>query len=64
MRNVGKDDLKPVETMFCGGMAGVCFWSCIFPMDVIKSRIQVRGAQGHVLTGTAIISNFRAQVDI
>ena len=55
MRNVGKDDLKPVETMFCGGMAGVCFWSCIFPMDVIKSRIQVRGAQGHVLTGTTII---------
>ena len=28
--------------MFCGGVAGLCFWTCIFPLDVIKSRIQVR----------------------
>eukprot|EP00090_Calanus_glacialis_P021630 TRINITY_DN33387_c0_g1_i1.p1 TRINITY_DN33387_c0_g1~~TRINITY_DN33387_c0_g1_i1.p1 ORF type:complete len:316 (-),score=70.65 TRINITY_DN33387_c0_g1_i1:69-971(-) len=51
-----KDDLTSLETMFCGGMAGVCFWSCIFPLDVIKSRIQVRGISGNVLTvGTSIL---------
>ena len=45
-----KDDLSSLGTMFCGGMAGVCFWTCIFPLDVIKSRIQVRGIQGNVLS--------------
>ena len=41
LRQVGPEELRPVETMVCGGMAGVCFWTCIFPLDVIKSRIQV-----------------------
>jgi len=50
-----KEDLTPLETMFCGGMAGVCFWSGIFPLDVIKSRIQVRGINGTVLTVGASI---------
>ena len=34
--------------MFCGGVAGLCFWTCIFPLDVIKSRIQVRRLHLHV----------------
>ena len=25
-----------------GGVAGCCFWTAIFPTDVVKSRIQVR----------------------
>ena len=41
-----KEELSPLETMLCGGVAGLCFWTCIFPMDVIKSRIQVRGEAG------------------
>ena len=41
LRQVDPEELRPVETMVCGGMAGVCFWTCIFPLDVIKSRIQV-----------------------
>ena len=49
LRKVRKDELSPVETMFCGGMAGLSFWSCIFPLDVIKSRIQVRGETGGLL---------------
>ena len=36
-----QEELTAPETMLCGGLAGVCFWSSIFPMDVIKSRIQV-----------------------
>ena len=46
----GKGELSPVETMFCGGVAGLCFWTCIFPLDVIKSRIQVRGEEGGLFT--------------
>ena len=49
LRQIRKDDLSPVETMFCGGVAGLCFWTCIFPLDVIKSRIQVRGETGGLL---------------
>ena len=35
------DQLGSLETVVSGGVAGVCFWSSIFPMDVVKSRIQV-----------------------
>jgi len=45
-----KDELTAPETMLCGGLAGVCFWTCVFPIDVVKSRIQVRGVQGSVLS--------------
>lgn len=24
-----------------GGMAGCCFWTAMFPTDVVKSRVQV-----------------------
>ena len=50
VQDIDIDSLGPLQTMFCGGMAGVCFWSCIFPLDVIKSRIQVRGLDGNVLS--------------
>lgn len=26
-----------------GGLAGCCYWGAMFPTDVVKSRIQVRG---------------------
>ncbi|KAG7176636.1 mitochondrial ornithine transporter 1-like [Homarus americanus] len=39
-----KDEIGPVKTMFCGGIAGVILWVAIFPADVVKSRIQVAGS--------------------
>ena len=36
-----KDDLSLPLQLVCGAAAGVTFWSGIFPLDVIKSRIQV-----------------------
>ncbi|XP_052011867.1 mitochondrial ornithine transporter 2-like [Apodemus sylvaticus] len=36
-----KDELGPVPVMLSGGFAGVCLWLIIFPVDCIKSRIQV-----------------------
>ena len=36
-----KDDLGAFRLGLCGGFAGVCLWSCIFPFDVVKSRSQL-----------------------
>lgn len=46
MRPEGKtrDDIGPVKTMVCGGIAGIALWVAIFPADVVKSRIQVSGS--------------------
>jgi len=30
-----------IKTWISGGMAGICFWIFMFPIDAIKSRIQV-----------------------
>lgn len=29
------------KTWIAGGMAGVCFWLVMFPVDAVKSRVQV-----------------------
>uniref|UniRef100_A0A8C6RNP8 Solute carrier family 25 (mitochondrial carrier, ornithine transporter) member 2 n=1 Tax=Nannospalax galili TaxID=1026970 RepID=A0A8C6RNP8_NANGA len=36
-----KNELGPVPLMLSGGFAGICLWLIIFPVDCIKSRIQV-----------------------
>lgn len=33
-------DLSVWVTLFAGGMGGVCNWLAVFPIDVIKSRVQ------------------------
>lgn len=30
-----------LETIMCGGVGGVCCWVAIFPLDVLKTRIQI-----------------------
>ncbi|KCV73164.1 hypothetical protein H696_00707 [Fonticula alba] len=35
-----KDDMNPAELFVSGGLAGMVAWSCVFPVDVIKSRSQ------------------------
>jgi solute carrier family 25 carnitine/acylcarnitine transporter 20/29 len=44
-------DLSPLWSLFAGGMAGVCNWLAVFPIDVIKSRIQT-SESGRYLAGT------------
>ncbi|KAM9441157.1 solute carrier family 25 member 15b [Clarias gariepinus] len=36
-----KDDIGVVPTVFSGGVGGACLWLVIYPMDCVKSRIQV-----------------------
>jgi solute carrier family 25 carnitine/acylcarnitine transporter 20/29 len=44
-------DISPLVSLFAGGMAGVCNWLAVFPIDVIKSRVQT-SATGRYLPGT------------
>lgn len=34
-------------TLMAGGLAGVASWVCVIPLDVIKSRLQADGVNGH-----------------
>ncbi|XP_003782159.1 mitochondrial ornithine transporter 2 [Otolemur garnettii] len=41
-----KDELGPAHLMFSGGVAGISLWLVVFPVDCIKSRIQVLSMHG------------------
>lgn len=41
-----KDDIGPLGLMFAGGTAGVFLWTLIYPIDSVKSRIQVLSTKG------------------
>ncbi|KAM8976508.1 mitochondrial ornithine transporter 1-like [Pelodytes ibericus] len=41
-----KDELGPVALMLSGGVGGVSLWLVVFPVDCIKSRIQVLSITG------------------
>jgi len=36
-----KEECGPLRTMAAGAVAGVALWSVIYPVDVVKSRVQV-----------------------
>ncbi|KAI6171692.1 hypothetical protein M3Y98_00890400 [Aphelenchoides besseyi] len=44
-----RDQIGISRTMFCGGLSGFVYWTSIYPIDVLKSRIQVYGS-GTLLT--------------
>ncbi|XP_072259876.1 mitochondrial ornithine transporter 1-like [Pyxicephalus adspersus] len=56
-----KDELGPVELMISGGLGGSALWLVVYPVDCIKSRIQVHsitGKQsGFIGTCTSIVKN-------
>ncbi|KAM7328830.1 mitochondrial ornithine transporter 1 [Alexandromys fortis] len=56
-----KDELGPVPLMLSGGFGGVCLWLAVYPVDCIKSRIQVLSMTGKqtglVRTFLSIIKN-------
>ncbi|XP_024900529.1 mitochondrial ornithine transporter 1 isoform X3 [Pteropus alecto] len=41
-----KDELGPVSLMLSGGVGGICLWLAVYPVDCIKSRIQVLSMSG------------------
>jgi solute carrier family 25 carnitine/acylcarnitine transporter 20/29 len=35
-----------VTTFLCGSMAGIASWACIYPVDIIKSKVQRNALAG------------------
>ncbi|KAI0799344.1 mitochondrial carrier [Xylaria sp. FL0064] len=33
---------EAIKTVFCGGIAGVVTWASVFPLDVVKTRVQTQ----------------------
>lgn len=53
-----KDDCGPLETMAAGAVGGLALWTFIFPADLVKSRIQVKGLDSSFTSTTLeIIKN-------
>jgi solute carrier family 25 carnitine/acylcarnitine transporter 20/29 len=42
MRERGSDSQEAAKVLLCGGLAGVVTWASIFPLDVIKTRVQTQ----------------------
>lgn len=41
---------EAAKVLFCGGLAGVVTWASVFPLDVIKTRVQAQTLVGPVET--------------
>uniref|UniRef100_UPI00358E1ABC mitochondrial ornithine transporter 1 n=1 Tax=Myxine glutinosa TaxID=7769 RepID=UPI00358E1ABC len=41
-----KDDLGPLSLVLSGGLGGVALWAVVYPIDSVKSRIQVMSMAG------------------
>ncbi|KAJ8384394.1 hypothetical protein AAFF_G00205270 [Aldrovandia affinis] len=41
-----KEDIGVLPVMFSGGLGGACLWLVVYPMDCVKSRIQVLSMTG------------------
>ena len=39
---VGSWGLETAKVLLCGGLAGVVTWASVFPLDVVKTRVQTQ----------------------
>ena len=42
-----------MRILLCGGIAGIVTWASVFPLDVIKTRVQAQTSPGTLLLGTS-----------
>lgn len=40
------DRQAALKVLLCGGLAGVVTWASIFPLDVVKTRVQIQAVDG------------------
>lgn len=40
-----------MKVLLCGGIAGVATWASVFPLDMIKTRLQAQTMKDHVSMG-------------
>lgn len=45
-RGINRDELSSVFPFFCGGIAGMISWIFNYPVDLVKTRVQMDGADG------------------
>ncbi|KAG8901785.1 Mitochondrial carrier protein ymc2 [Tulasnella sp. 403] len=45
-RNIRRDEVSPGYAVLFGAAGGYALWACIYPIDVIKSRMQTDGFSG------------------
>ncbi|EEQ85093.2 mitochondrial carrier protein [Blastomyces dermatitidis ER-3] len=41
------------KILICGGIAGIVTWASVFPLDVIKTRLQAQGSASSLLPGVS-----------
>jgi solute carrier family 25 carnitine/acylcarnitine transporter 20/29 len=44
---------EAVKVLFCGGIAGIITWASVFPLDVVKTRLQAQPLVAHTVTEVA-----------
>lgn len=42
-----------LKVLFCGGIAGIVTWGSVFPLDMIKTRLQAQTMHDHTVSATA-----------
>jgi solute carrier family 25 carnitine/acylcarnitine transporter 20/29 len=41
---------EALKVLFCGGIAGIITWASVFPLDVVKTRLQAQPLIAHTVT--------------
>jgi len=58
-----KMGIEAAKVLLCGGLAGVVTWASIFPLDVIKTRVQTQafssGENSPLLSTTSVVAEGR-----
>ncbi|KAE8553606.1 hypothetical protein EYB25_004988 [Talaromyces marneffei] len=44
---------EALKVLFCGGIAGIITWASVFPLDVVKTRLQAQPLIAHTATEVA-----------
>ncbi|KAK3384816.1 mitochondrial carrier domain-containing protein [Podospora didyma] len=50
--NAERDGGGPARVLLCGGLAGIVTWASIFPLDVVKTRMQTQGVTSSSVVGS------------
>jgi solute carrier family 25 carnitine/acylcarnitine transporter 20/29 len=57
------DRMTAMKVLLCGGLAGIATWASIFPLDVVKTRVQTQALHGalllHSTEGQALLQGER-----